>query len=122
MTYFLEWNIKQSYKFFNAHHLITDYGSCCVSIPQFDFAENKKSVYTGEDYLAIPKGSSNGVLNGIKMILDVEQFEYSFIDRGAVGFRLSMSDPRDHASLFHDSAILAPGLFTDYLSIQIIDC
>jgi len=109
--YVSEWNWKQSYKFFNAKHINTDYGSCCVTIPQFDFASesNRKSTLTGDDYLSIPKGSSNGVMNGIKMILDVEQFEYTFVDRGAVGFRLSMSDPRDHASLFYDSAILAPG-------------
>ena len=34
-------------------------------------------------------------MNGLKLILDVESFDYAFTDRGALGFRMSTSDARD---------------------------
>jgi hypothetical protein len=38
-------------------------------------------------YHNIPKGAKNGLQNGLKLVLDVESFDYAYFPRGAKGFR-----------------------------------
>jgi hypothetical protein len=66
--------------------------------------------YTGEDYLTVPKGARNGIRGGVQLILDVESFDYAYVKRGATGFRLSLTDPRDKPLMNQDSIYISPGI------------
>ncbi len=48
-------------------------------------------------------------MNGLKVILDVESFDYAFTDRGALGFRIALTDARDQAAIYQDSSNIFPG-------------
>lgn len=69
-------------------------------------------LYTGDHFHSIPKGSLKGISNGLKLLLDVESFEYSFYFHGALGLRILLSDPRDQALIFQDSSNVLPGPFS----------
>jgi hypothetical protein len=60
----------------------------------FNLLNLSPRVLAGISYLTL-HDLSVGILSGLKLIVDTETFEYSFIDRGAVGIRMSFSDPRD---------------------------
>ena len=51
-----------------------------------------------------------GILNGLKLILDVETFDHAFDDRGATGFRIALTDPRDQGLIYQDGSNVMPGL------------
>jgi hypothetical protein len=53
-------------------------------------------------------------MNGLKVILDVESFDYAFTDRGALGFRIALTDARDQAAIYQDSSNIFPGKKTQY--------
>ncbi len=78
----------------------TDYGTCCLIVPYLDF-ENPKTVnvppsqYTGLDYRTVPRGAKNGIQNGLKLMLDVEGYDYAYSTRGAKGLRIVLGDQRD---------------------------
>ncbi len=93
---------------------ITDYGFCCHINVYLNFMNPKTAKidsadYTGEDYLTVPKGARNGIRGGVQLILDVESFDYAYVNRGATGFRLSLTDPRDKPLMNQDSIYISPG-------------
>ena len=45
------------------------------------------------DFLAIPVGTSNGVENGLELLLDVEAFEFAYFHSSSKGFSLAFSGP-----------------------------
>ena len=65
----------------------TDKGACCGIFPQLDFENTRlsntsKIQYSGKDYHSIPKGSRNGIKNGLEVILDVESYDYGYFVEG----------------------------------------
>lgn len=92
----------------------TDYGYCCQINPYLNFL-NPKTVlldgndFTSEDYLSVPKGSTNGIQGGLKFILDAETFNYAYLARGESGFRLSLTDPRDKPIINQNSFYISTG-------------
>ena len=69
-------------------------------IPWLDFENNETntkppSEYTGEDYHSLKRGVKNGLQNGLKMIVDIEGWDYAYFSRGAKGLRMVLGDPRD---------------------------
>ncbi len=70
---------------------------------------NALEFYTGDHFNSIPKGAEKGIMNGLKVILDVESFDYAFTDRGALGFRIALTDARDQAAIYQDSSNIFPG-------------
>jgi hypothetical protein len=69
-----------------------------------------QELYTGEHFHSIPKGSKKGIMNGLKLILDAESFDYAFTDRSPLGFRIAISDARDQAAILQESSNVYPGL------------
>ena len=49
-------------------------------------------------------------MNGLKLILDAESFDYAFTDRSPLGFRIAISDARDQAAILQESSNVYPGL------------
>jgi hypothetical protein len=93
---------------------ITDYGACCLIIPYLDFlnpetVDMDPSNYTGTHFHNIPFGAENGVTKGLKLILDVESFDYAYFPRAARGLKVSIADAREKAIVNQDGYYLMPG-------------
>ena len=69
------------------------------------------SNYTGDHFHSIPFGAANGVQNGLKMILDVESFDYAYFPRAARGLKVAIADARDKAVINQDGYYLMPGKY-----------
>ncbi len=54
--------------------------------------------------------STTGIMNGLKLILDVETFDHAYDDRGAAGFRVALADPRDQGLIYQDGSNVMPGM------------
>ena len=61
-------------------------------------------------YHNIPRGAKNGLQNGLKLVLDVESFDYAYFPRGAKGFRVAIASALDQAVVNQDGFYIAPGL------------
>ena len=83
-------------------------------VPYLDFVNNATiemdpSEYTGDDFHSIPYGARFSVKRGVKIILDVESFDYAYFERGARGFKVALSDARDKAVINQEGYYVAPG-------------
>ena len=54
-------------------------------------------------------GTKNGLQNGLKLVLDVENFDYAYYPRGAKGFRVALTNALDQAVINQDGFYIAPG-------------
>ena len=93
---------------------ITDYGHCCQINAYLNFIDpNTVNIdsehYTANDYLSVPKGSTNGIRGGLKLTLDAETFDYAYWARGESGFRVSLADPRNKPIVNQQSFYIPPG-------------
>ena len=83
-------------------------------VPHLDFVNNETvhidpSNYTGEHFHSIPYGANNGVRRGIKLILDVESYNYAYHPRASRGLKVALKDARDKAFISQDGFYVAPG-------------
>ena len=53
--------------------------------------------FTANDFLSIEPHAKNGMENGLRLLVDVESFEYSYFPRGSEGFNIALADSRDRA-------------------------
>ena len=100
--------------FYSAWKSITDYGPCCLISPYVNFVNNKTknltpSQYTADDWHSLPKGSQNGEKGGIKFIVDVESFDFTYSGKESFGFRVEFSDQRDKSMIKQDGYLISPG-------------
>jgi len=58
----------------------------------------------------VPPGARHGIGQGLKLMLDVEEHEYSFYLRASKGFRLALSDSRDQPVIDHDGFYISTGI------------
>ena len=110
----LEWNSQSELNFYNAMVSVTDYGSCCTMFPYLDFVNNETipidpMEYTWDHFHSIPYGAKNGIRRGMKLILDVESYDYAYHPRGSSGFKVALKDARDKAVISQDGFYIAPG-------------
>ena len=100
MLLYSDWKRQYDHAYYDAYLTATDYGVCCLLIPWLDF-ENPKTRdippanYTADDYHGMKRGAKNGLQNGLKLIVDVEGWDYAYFSRGAKGLRLVLGDARD---------------------------
>jgi len=69
-------------------------------------------------YHNIPKGAKNGLQNGLKLVLDVESFDYAYFPRGAKGFRVAIANALDQAVVNQDGFYIAPGLKEEIMPLS----
>ena len=75
-----------------------DWGHCCEIVPYLDFENPNTTEMNGNDYTdemwnEIPEGNArSGVRNGLRLLVDVENFEYASSDIGASGVKVSPID------------------------------
>ena len=65
--------------------------------------------YTAEDWLNVPKGARNGLKGGIKFLLDVEMFDFTYTGKEFAGFKIGFVDPRDKATIKQDGYFISSG-------------
>ena len=77
---------------FGPKYFPTDFGSCCMLIPQLDFEKLDRNI-TSEQILkrrfGIKSITKSGEINGLEILLDAEQFNYAFYSANSAGFRQS---------------------------------
>ncbi len=67
------------------------------------------SKYKAEFFHQIPSGSRNGENKGLKVVLDVESYDYAYFPRSAKGFKVAVVDARDKAVIQQDGYYIKPG-------------
>ena len=124
-----EWKSETLKTFYPAHKSATDYGACCLITPYLDFEIDKTFKlteegysYTGSDYHSIPKGLiRNGIQNGLKVILDIESYEYASFTSGAQGIRAVVGDARDKDIINQNGFYIAAGNKKNNLKMDFLD-
>ena len=101
--------------FYSTWKALTDYGPCCLISPFLNFANKETKDISPSDYTAAhwhsqPKGSHNGQIGGMKFLLDVESFDFSFSGKESLGFRVEFSDQRDKSMIKQDGYLISPGM------------
>ena len=109
-----EWSSEYNKTFFSALQTSTDYGACCLIAPYLDFVNPETvyldpSNYTAEHFHSIPLGTKNGVTRGLKLVMDVESFDYAYYPRSSRGFKIAIADARDKAVISQDGYYIRPG-------------
>ena len=57
----------------------TDYGVCCLFVPQIFFDEVPENVTEAQKYHdLVEKGSKNGEHNGLSILLDIENYNFGY--------------------------------------------
>jgi hypothetical protein len=100
--------------FFKAFQEVTDFGACCEIVPYLNFvnpetAKLDQQLLSGEYWHTIPRGSQNGELGGIEIVLDAESFAFTSTEKNTVGFRIAFSDSRDKQTVRKDEYLLPTG-------------
>jgi len=65
--------------------------------------------YSGEAWHLQSKGSLHGEYGGLKILLDAESFDFSYTGSDSLGFRITLTDQSDTASVLHDGYNFFPG-------------
>ena len=97
---YTDWNREYEHTFYDAYQVATDYGGCCLIVPWLDFEnpytrDKPANEYTGEDYHNMKRGVKNGIQSGLKLIVDVEGWDYGHFSRGGKGLKMVLGDHRD---------------------------
>ena len=56
----------------------TDFGACCLFVPHIDFETFGENISFIEKYHGLDADSLNGENNGLKILLDAEEFNYEY--------------------------------------------
>jgi hypothetical protein len=62
----------------------------------------------------VTTGVKNGLQNGLKLVLDVENFDYAYYPRGAKGFIIVLTNALDQAVINQDGFYIAPSDSDNY--------
>ena len=92
---------KKTYKFVNVPHMAetTDFGICCRLYPQINFDDPDQYTKTDEEkYINKKPGVKNGLVNGLSVLIDVENFEYSS-KKPSTGVVVALSDAAGRAMI-----------------------
>ena len=94
----------------------TDFGACCTFVPHSDFEPAKKNLSYEEKYHSLKADAQNGEINGLKLLLNVEQFNYATLktlkgmDR--VGFKIALHHHSERAMMQFSSQMVNIGAET----------
>ena len=115
-----QWDGKSIYNFAYQRDIDTDFGICCWFTPQLQDltqvkahqdAENQDEPDWGLWMGNVPKGVHSGKKNGYKMILDLETFDYTYLDANSEeeGLKLSLVHFLDIPIVTHSSIDIPSG-------------
>jgi hypothetical protein len=87
----------------------TDFGSCCLLIPDLDLKRINENVSFEEMYHVIKAIAINGEENGVDIVLNAEQFNYADHHSKAAGFKISIHNHLDKPMIQFSSKLIFPG-------------
>jgi len=100
-------------RFFHAtYRSQNDWGHCCEIVPYLDYENPNTTNMDGNDYTdqmwnEIPEGNArSGVRNGLRLLIDVESFEYASSDIGASGVKVAPID-KDSTAIMSQHGVYA---------------
>ena len=96
--------------YYNAYQSTNDAGICCALIPHLIFEKSKE--LNGSDYKQKSSILRHGETHGLKLLLDVESFDYAYRKTGSTGFKIAIANTLDKASLDQNGVNIAPGAET----------
>ncbi len=105
-------------KFFSAYKELTDYGACCNIIPHLHFVDPRTKDSENLDFNlrhSIPPGVKHGLENGLKLVLDVESFDYAYDQRRSTGFKAALTNSLDAAVINQEGFYIAPGFLKNII-------
>jgi hypothetical protein len=105
--------------FFKAYKVVTDFGACCEIVPYLNFVNPQTikldpQLISAEHLHAIPRGSQNGELGGIEIVLDAESFAFSTKEKNTVGFRIAFSDSQDKQTMRKEGDLISTGIINQF--------
>ena len=118
---FLEWKDLPSnqYREFLHYRLgpsfyPTDWGACCLFVPHVDFEGFKhiENLTYGDQYHDLNANALNGETNGLRILLDVEQFNYAKHNKVAGGLKLVLHHHSVKPMIQYDSQLISAGMET----------
>ncbi len=127
-VYIPEWELGTSWKFYPAYQELTDYGACCLIVPYLNLinpeTRNIDPTFglNSSWYHNIPRGARNGIQHGLKLMLDVESFDYAYYRRRGTGFKVALTNALDEAVINQDGFYIAPGLNLNNKSLKNTKC
>ena len=87
----------------------TDFGACCLFVPHLDFEPFDMSVPFDRIYHDLKADALNGENNGLKIVLDAEQFNYALKSVEGAGFKLSLHHHSDKPMTQFSSQLINSG-------------
>ena len=105
------WNLERQHYRLGPSFYPTDFGACCLFVPHVDF-EGLEKLNNGEQYHALNANALNGETNGLRLILDVEQFNYAKHNKVAGGLKLVLHHHSDRPMIQYDSQLISAGMET----------
>lgn len=87
---------------------ITDWGYSCSIIPYLDYEHQGE--FTASDAIKIQKGGGrSGASLGLRMLIDVEAYEYSDFNFGSTGIKVGFGDATEKPTFTRDGLYAQPG-------------
>ena len=92
----------------------TDYGACCLFVPHVDFEgfDLTKNLTSSEHWHALDADALNGESNGLRLLLDTEQFNYVKLNKIPGGLKLALHHHLDKPMMQFSSQLISTGLET----------
>ena len=118
---FLQWKDLPSNKNFEYQHYRvgpsfypTDFGACCLFVPHVDFEGLKhvENMTYGDQYHGLNANALNGESNGLRLLLDVETFNYAKHNKVAGGLKLVLHHHSGKPMIQYDSQLISTGTET----------
>ena len=118
---FIEWkDLPSNWLLERQHHRLgpsfypTDFGACCLFVPHVDFEglKNVENLTYGDQYHGLNANALNGETNGLRLLLDVEQFNYAKHNKVAGGLQLVLHHHSDKPMIQFSSQLISTGIET----------
>ena len=91
----------------------TDFGACCLFIPHLDFEMSDDNLTYEELYGGLKADAQSGQKNGLRLLLDAEQFNYANIPANdRVGFKMALHSHTDKPMMQFSSQLINVGTET----------
>ena len=86
-----------------------DFGACCSFVPHLNIDNSYENDTFLEKYHETDFTAMHGEDNGVKILFDIEQWNYAHINGRASGLKVSLSDPRSKPMMEFSSQALKAG-------------
>ena len=90
-------------------YLGMDFGPCCIFVPELNIDRSHENESYIEQFHKTDFKAKHGEENGVKILFDIEQWNYGFIHGPASGLKVSLLDPTSKPMMEFSSQSLRAG-------------